>query len=103
MKRAVSAKDRDPSPMLLTICFLLGIANFFMHKAVAESGHPFVEETKRYFGGQFGPYGSYAIELALLIGALWLANAGSLAVSLLYAAYTAINGVASWLLLSNKA
>ena len=103
MKHVVSAKDRDPNPMLLTICFLLGIANFYMHKAVAESGHPFVEETKRYFGGQFGPYGSYAIELALLIGALWLANAGSLAVSLLYAAYTAINGVASWLLLSNKA
>ena len=74
-----------------------------MHKAVAESGHPFVEESKRYFSRHFGPYGSYAIELALLIGAMWLANAGSLAASLLYAAYTAINGVASWLLLSNKA
>jgi hypothetical protein len=89
--------------MLLTICFILGIANFYLHKAVAESGHPFVEETKRYFDGQFGPYGSYAIELALLIGALWLANAGSWTVLLLYAAYTAINGVACWLLLSNKA
>ena len=89
--------------MLLTICFLLGIANFYMHKAVAESGHPYVEETKRYFRRNIGPYGSYALELALLIGALWLANTGALAVSLLYAAYTAINGVASWVLLSNKA
>jgi hypothetical protein len=89
--------------MLLTICFLLGIANFYMHKAVAESGHPYVEETKRYLHRHIGPYGSYALELALLIGALWLANTGALAVSLLYAAYTAINGVASWLLLSNKA
>ncbi len=103
MKRVVSAKGLDPNPMLLTVCFLLGIANFYMHKAVAESGHPIVEETKRYFGRHIGPYGSYAIELALLIGALWLANTGSWAVSLLYAAYTAINGVASWLLLSNKA
>jgi hypothetical protein len=85
--------------LTLTVCFILGIANFCMHKAVAESGHPFVEETKRHFG----PYGSYAIELALLIGAMWLANAQSLVVVLLYAAYTAINGVASWLLLSNKA
>jgi hypothetical protein len=34
---------------------------------------------------------------------MWLANAQSLVVVLLYAAYTAINGVASWLLLSNKA
>jgi hypothetical protein len=103
MKRVVSAKGRDPNPMLLTVCFILGVANFYMHKAVAESGHRFIEETKRYFSGKFGPYGSYAIELALLIGALWLADTGSLAVTLLYAAYTAINGVASWLLLSNKA
>ncbi|WP_333567788.1 hypothetical protein [Sphingorhabdus sp.] len=99
----VSAKGRDQKPMLLTICFLLGIANFYMHKAVAESGHPYVEETKRYLHRHIGPYGSYALELALLIGALWLANTGALAVSLLYAAYTAINGVASWVLLSNKA
>lgn len=103
MKRAVSAKGRDAKPMLLTICFLLGIANFYVHKAVAESGHPFVEETKLYVGRYVGPYGSYAIDLALLIGAMWLAHAGSLWALLLYAAYTAINGVATWLLLSNKA
>lgn len=102
MKRAVFAKDHDPKPMLLTICFLLGIANFYMHKAVTESGHPIVEETRRYFGRHIGPYGSYAVELALLIGAMWLANAESLTVSLLYAAYTAINGIATWMLLSNK-
>ncbi len=88
--------------LTLIVCFILGVANFCMHKAVAESGHPFVEESKRYFSRHFGPYGSYAIELALLIGAMWLANAGSLAVSLLYAAYTAVNGVATWMLLSNK-
>jgi hypothetical protein len=103
MKRVASAKGRDPNDMLLTVCFILGVANFCMHKAVAESGHPFVEETKLYFGRHFGPYGSYAIELALLIGAMWLANTDSLAVSLLYAAYTAVNGVATWMLLSNKA
>jgi hypothetical protein len=79
-----------------------GDCQFFMHRAVAESGHPFVEDTKRYFSAHFGPYGSYAIELALLIGALWLANEGSLTISLLYAAYTAINGVATWWLLSGK-
>ena len=66
--------------MLLTVCFLMGIANFFMHRAVAESGHPFVEDTKRYFSAHFSPFGSYAIELALLIGALWLANEGSLTI-----------------------
>lgn len=81
----------------------MGVGNFAMHKAVAESGHPFVEDAKRQFSRYFSPYGSYAIELALLIGAMWLANEGSLAVSVLYGAYTAVNGVATWLLLSGKA
>jgi hypothetical protein len=88
--------------MLLIICFFLGVANFFMHKAVTESGHSFVEDAKRYFGAYFGPYGSYAIELVLLIGAMWLANEQYLAVLLMYAAYTAINGVATWMLLSDR-
>jgi hypothetical protein len=85
--------------MLLIFCFFMGIGNFAMHKAVSESGHPFVEETKRYFS----PYGSYAIELALLIGALWFAHDGSLAVALTYGVYTGINAVATWLLLSGRA
>ena len=80
----------------------MGVCNFAMHKAVTVSGHPFVEDTKRYFGRYFSPYGSYAIELALLTGAMWLANEGSLAVSIFYGAYTALNGVATWLLLAGK-
>nr|WP_315458737.1 hypothetical protein [uncultured Sphingorhabdus sp.] len=88
--------------MLLIFCFIMGVANFAMHKTVAESGHPFVEDTKRYFGAHFSPYGSYAIELALLIGALWFANEGSMAVSLTYWVYTGINGIATRLLLSGK-
>lgn len=89
--------------MLLVFCFLMGIANFAMHKAVAESAHPFVEDTKRYFGRYFSPYGSYAIELALLIGALCFANAGSLPVALCYWVYTGMNAIATWLLLSGRA
>ncbi len=89
--------------MLLIVCFVMGVANFAMHKAVSESGHPFVEETKLYFSPQFSPYGSYAIELALLMGALWFAHDGSLAVALTYGVYTGINAVATWLLLSGRA
>ncbi|WP_373476733.1 hypothetical protein [Sphingorhabdus sp.] len=88
--------------MLLIMCFLLGVANFTMHKAVIESRHPFVEDTKRYFGRYLGPYGSYAIELALLTGALWLANEGSMLVSLFYLAYTGMNAIATWMLLTGK-
>lgn len=89
--------------MMLVFCFLMGIANFAMHKAVAESGHPFVEDTKRYFGRHFSPYGSYAIELVLLIGAMVLAQQGAVPVVLLYAAYTGMNAIATWLLLSGRA
>ncbi len=103
MKHGPFAKGPDVSRMLLLICFFLGVANFALHKAVAESGHPFVDEAKRRFSAHFGQYGSYMIELALLIGAMWLANAGSVALAVMYGAYTAINGVATWLLLSGKA
>ena len=89
--------------MLLVICFFMGIANFAMHKAVAEAGHPFVEDTKRYFGKHFSPYGSYAIELVLLIGAMLFAQEKAVLVALVYIAYTGMNGVATWLLLSGKA
>jgi hypothetical protein len=89
--------------VLLIFCFLMGIANFAMHKAVAESGHPFVEDTKRYFGPHIGPYGSYIIELALLIGAMGFANSGSMNIALVYWGYTGMNGVATWLLLSGRA
>ena len=41
--------------MFLIACFVLGVANFAMHKAVMESGHPFVEDTKLYFGRHFWP------------------------------------------------
>ncbi len=89
--------------MILIFCFLMGIANFAMHKAVAESGHPFVEDVKRYFGTHFGPNASYAIEMLLLIGAMLFAYEGYLLIALFYWAYTGMNAVATWLLLSGRA
>ena len=89
--------------MILIFCFLMGIANFAMHKAVAESGHPFVEDTKRYFGKHFGRYSSYGIELLMLIGAMLFAQEGSMIIAFIYSAYTGMNGLATWLLLSGRA
>lgn len=88
---------------MLVVCFLMGIANFAMHKAVAESGHPFVEDTKRYFGRYFGQNASYGIELVVLIAAMYFANEGSTLIALFYWIYTGFNGVATWLLLSGRA
>jgi hypothetical protein len=89
--------------MLLVFCFIMGVANFAMHKAVAESGHPFVEDTKLYFGRYFGPYASYGIELAMLIAAMWFAQEGYTIIAFFYWAYTGMNALATWLLLSGRA
>jgi hypothetical protein len=88
--------------LYLLICFTLGVGNFAMHKAVVESGHPFVEDTKLYFGRYFGRHGGYAIEFVVLATAMVFANSGSLLVVLFYLGYTAINLLAAYLLLSGK-
>jgi hypothetical protein len=88
--------------MYLIAAFLLGIANFAMHKAVVESGHPFVEDAKLYFGRHFGRNGSYFLEFGILLGAMLFAHSGSTLVLGLYAAYTAFNALAAWLLLSRR-
>jgi hypothetical protein len=62
--------------MYLIAAFLLGIANFAMHKAVVEFG--------------------------ILLGAMLFAYSGSTLVLGLYAAYTAFNAIAAWLLLSRR-
>ena len=89
--------------MILIFCFMMGVANFAMHKAVAESGHPFVEDTKRYFGQYFGQYSSYGIEFVMLTGAMLFAYEGSLIIAFIYWAYTGMNALATWLLLSGRA
>ncbi len=88
--------------MYLIVSFLLGIANFAMHKAVVESGHPFVEDTKLYFGKHFGRNGSYALEFGILLGAMLLSHWGSGLILVFYALYTVFNGIAAWLLLSRR-
>jgi hypothetical protein len=83
-------------------CFFLGIGNFAMHKAVVESGHPFVEDTKYYFGRHFGRHGSYILEFAILAGAMLIAYDSGLWIMVTYFIYTALNAVAAWMLLSGR-
>ncbi len=106
MRRGPFAKNKLARPALrkmsLIVCFFLGIINFAMHKAVVESRHPFVEDTKLYFGRHIGKYGSYVLEFAILTGAMLFADSGSDLIALFYAFYAAINGLAAWLLLSGR-
>lgn len=86
----------------MLVCFFLGIANFALHKAVVESRHPFVEDTKLYFGQHIGKYGSYVLEFVILAAAMLFADTGSNLVAIFYALYAAMNGLAAWLLLSGR-
>ncbi len=88
--------------MYLIACFFMGIGNFAMHKAVVESGHPFIEDAKHYFGRHFGRHGSYYIEFALLTGAMLMAYSGSGWFAVIYLGYTLCNALSAWLLLSGK-
>ncbi len=88
--------------MLMLLCFALGIGNFAAHRAVVESGHPFVEDTKLYFGTHFGRYSSYVIEFVILTGSMLMAAAGYGIIAALYVLYSMLNALAAWLLLSGR-
>jgi len=86
-------------PLLLT--FLLGVANFGLHKAVLESHHPLLGAVPRYFllmGGK----ASLALEFAMLLGAMLLIAQGSSGWAWFYAGYTAVNGASAWLILTGR-
>ena len=88
--------------MFVVVSFLLGITNFALHKAVIESRHPFVEDSKLYFGRHFGKHGSYILEFVILVGALVFAAGGSWLALIVYIFYTSLNVLAAWMLLSGK-
>ena len=88
--------------LYLIICFVLGVANFALHKAVVESRHPFVEDTKLYFGRHFGRSGSYVIEFVMLAAAMIFAASGSWVIVIFYTIYTLLNMLAAYLLLNGK-
>ena len=81
--------------------FVLGIANFAMHKAVLESGHPLVGQMPRFvhkLGGRI----TLAAEFVLLLGAMLLVAAGFAAWGWGYFGYTLLNALAAWLILGGR-
>jgi hypothetical protein len=87
--------------MALVVLFLLGIANFAMHKAVLESGHPLLGQTAWYvhmLGGRLGLW----VEFLMLLGAMLMVDAGSSGWAWGYAVYSVLNGLAAWLILSRR-
>jgi hypothetical protein len=86
--------------MVVILTFLLGIGNFAVHKAVLESHHPILAQMPWFelFGGRF----SMGLEFLLLVGALLLAVAGHSGWGWAYLAYSVLNGLSAWLILSRR-
>jgi hypothetical protein len=86
--------------MGLIILFMLGIANFAMHKAVLESGHPMLRQMPWFdiLGGRF----SLFVEFFMLLGAMLMVESGSMGWAWAYIAYSAVNAAAAWLILTHR-
>ena len=87
--------------MAVAILFCLGVLNFAAHKAVIESGHPLLAQMPWLFeplGGRL----SLAVEFLLLTGAMILAHQGSAGWAWGYAAYSVMNGISAWAILTGR-
>lgn len=87
--------------MALAIIFLLGVANFALHRAVLESGHPLLGHSPWYthlLGGRV----TLATEFLLLFAALLLAAQGWQWLAWAYFGYSLLNAVGGWLILTGR-
>ncbi len=87
--------------MGVILIFLLGIANFAVHKAVLHSRHPLLGQVPMFFhllGGRF----SLAVEFLMLLGALLMVSQGSGGWLWLYLGYSGVNAVSAWLILTGR-
>jgi len=88
--------------VFLFVTFLCGIGNFTTHRAVMESGHPMITDTRDRLVKILGPYGTYILEFGMLLAALTFANMGMASVVIFYFIYSLVNFTGAYMLLSNK-
>ena len=87
--------------MIVAVTFLLGVANFALHQAVRQSGHPLLGRMPWFYhmlGGRF----SLVVEFLVLLAALLFAAQGSRAAALAYIVYTALNALGGWLIITRR-
>jgi len=87
--------------MALVLVFLMGVANFAMHRAVLDSGHPILAQICWLYRPLRGRL-SLAVEFALLLGTMLLIASGGAWWAWGYGLYTAMNGTSAWLILSGR-
>ncbi|MDA7787621.1 hypothetical protein N8940_00120 [Sphingomonadaceae bacterium] len=87
--------------MIIALIFALGTANFAMHKAVLESGHPLL--TQLPGGRRPGRVRlTLVLEFLVLLAAMLLAANGWPQAAYAYLFYSAINALSAWLILSGR-
>lgn len=87
--------------MILIVLFLLGTANFAMHKAVLESGHPMIERIG-WMRPRAGFPISLGLEFAILLSTLLFVANGWTGLALVYALYSALNALSAWAILTGR-
>jgi hypothetical protein len=87
--------------MMIMVLFALGVANFAMHKAVLESGHPIVARTFAYFGMMNGRFG-LVLEFVALLGAMLMVDAGMAGWAWAYMIYSFFNTLSAWFILTDR-
>ena len=87
--------------MGLLVTFLLGIANFALHRAVMESGHPLIGQMP-WFYHALNRRLSLVVEWVMLLGGLLLAAEGIAWGPIGYAIYSALNATSGWLILTRR-
>ena len=87
--------------LALVIIFLLGIGNFAMHRAVLESGHPLVGQMPDFVHSLGGKL-TLVAEFLLLLAALALVANGWAGLAWAYGAYTLLNAITAWAVLTGR-
>lgn len=87
--------------MAIVIIFLLGIGNFALHRAVLESRHPLLRQMP-WFVSALGGRLTLVTEFLVLLAALLLAANGWSGLAWAYLAYSALNALSAWLILTDR-
>jgi hypothetical protein len=87
--------------MAVIVIFLLGIANFTLHKAVIESGHPLLNQMPWFYHQLSGRF-SLSVEFLILLAAMLLTAQGLGWVAGVYLAYSLLNSISAWLILTGR-
>lgn len=87
--------------MAIVVVFMLGVANFAMHRAVMESGHPLIGQLPWFYHAMSGRF-SLMVEFLLLLGVLLFTAQGAAWVAGSYVAYSLVNALAAWLIVTHR-